>query len=102
MTMGDTVKPEVHLVEEAVTGTADGDEITMSPAKRTVGTVQLLVKNETVLIPTPSPDPKGEFALVAERAITDDYLRSSQSTDMEKVGNSASCERLRLHGSPLV
>jgi hypothetical protein len=30
-----------------------------SPARQTLGTVQLLDSNNIVLIPTPSPDPKG-------------------------------------------
>lgn len=55
----DLEKPELQEVETAATVLADEDDITMAPEKKVVGTVQLLVHNETVLIPTPSPDPKG-------------------------------------------
>lgn len=51
-------KPRLHHVETAESQ-GSPDEIEPLPQKNVVGTVKLIVNKETVLIPTPSPDPKG-------------------------------------------
>jgi hypothetical protein len=36
------------------------DQIAESPEATTAGTVKILFQNQTVLVPTPSPDPNGK------------------------------------------
>jgi hypothetical protein len=55
----DLEKAELQTVQTMESLSAGEDDITLAAEKEVVGTVQLLVKNETILIPTPSPDPKG-------------------------------------------
>lgn len=47
---------DVHNVSE------DGEDVIRN---KVVGTVQMYSHNETVLIPTPSPDPKGDSQLLS-------------------------------------
>ena len=62
--MADQTKPDLHLVETAVPSDHGGS--TIAADKAAVGTVQLFVQDETVLIPTPSPDPNGKSIINAE------------------------------------
>jgi len=73
---------------------AGEDDITIAPEKKVVGTVQLLVHNETVLIPTPSPDPKGLFQSCRFLLPLTLLRRSPQSPYLAEMGNSYSTRRL--------
>jgi len=72
------------------------DDITIAPEMKVIGTVQLLVHNETVLIPTPSPDPKGLFQFC--HFIMNSNLtlpgRSPQSPYLAEMGHSYSARCL--------
>lgn len=53
--MEKTSQSHTEVVSDIISGSTD-DAIQSSP----VGTVQMLSQNKTVLVPTPSPDPKGK------------------------------------------
>jgi hypothetical protein len=64
-------KAEVHRLEEtgSFSPATEGDK--KEKALGGAGNVQLILNNETVLIPTPSPDPKGTSTdLRTERPLT--------------------------------
>jgi hypothetical protein len=64
-------KAEVHRLEEtgSFSPATEGDK--KEKALAGAGNVQLILNNETVLIPTPSPDPKGTSTdLRTERPLT--------------------------------
>jgi hypothetical protein len=51
---------QVHVEVAQMTAKSSMDDIEPAAAPSVVGTVQILSdKKETILIPTPSPDPKG-------------------------------------------
>lgn len=52
-------KTEVYHMEQAASSPSDVESTIKAPTFGAAGNVQLILNNETVLIPTPSPDPKG-------------------------------------------
>jgi hypothetical protein len=58
--MADT-KLQTHFHKEEIDSSKEKSEYDGRGTRRVVGNVQLLVDNETVLIPTPSPDPNGAY-----------------------------------------
>lgn len=52
-------KAEVHRLEETGSFSQTVGDANKEKALSGAGNVQLILNNETVLIPTPSPDPKG-------------------------------------------
>jgi MFS family permease len=56
---GSVSKTEVTHVEQATLSPSEMESTTKTPTFGAAGNVQLILNNETVLIPTPSPDPKG-------------------------------------------
>lgn len=53
-------KAEVHRLEESGSVSLAMGDAKREKALSGAGNVQLILNNETVLIPTPSPDPKGK------------------------------------------
>lgn len=53
-------KAEVHRLEETGSISPAMEGVKKAKALGGAGNVQLILNNETVLIPTPSPDPKGK------------------------------------------
>lgn len=59
-----------------------------------VGTVRLIDHNELILIPTPSPDPRGISTFEFCQLILLMTFRSIEFTAMEEVGNHGHSESL--------
>jgi hypothetical protein len=55
-------KAEVHHLEETGSFSPAMEDAKKEKALGGAGNVQLILNNETVLIPTPSPDPKGTLS----------------------------------------
>jgi hypothetical protein len=56
-------KTEIQHLEQTSMSPSDLESSVKAPALGAAGNVQLILNNETVLIPTPSPDPKGLMAI---------------------------------------
>lgn len=64
-------KAEVHRLEETGSFSPAMEAERKEMALGGAGNVQLILNNETVLIPTPSPDPKGTLThMEVERLLT--------------------------------